>query len=188
MNEERCGTCRFYNTHTIEGDSPPQSGMCHAHPPVLNPVYLSLSAALVKPSAKDKYKQLHESEDVALDWQCWVRPPVQPSDWCGEWSPCPTTQGKEDDSGAAAREEVVATTDYKKLNYYLTRIPGHRRGKPCHLTTLVRWVTKGIKTPTGEVVRLRAVRLGAKWVCTDQWFEAFMSAITAASVPVDCGD
>ncbi|HEX4610600.1 MAG TPA: hypothetical protein VH092_20590 [Urbifossiella sp.] len=38
--------------------------------------------------------------------------------------------------------------------------------------------------PDGTRVRLRAVRVGATWLTTEVWFEAFVAALTAAHAPV----
>ncbi len=69
------------------------------------------------------------------------------------------------------------------LRDYCDRIPGHRKGSRTHISTLIRWATKGVMTPAGERVRLRAVRAGSKWLCCDEWFEEFLSTLTAANQP-----
>jgi hypothetical protein len=40
-----------------------------------------------------------------------------------------------------------------------------------------------VRTPAGERVRLRAVRAGSKWLCTDEWFEEFLAVLTQANLP-----
>lgn len=69
---------------------------------------------------------------------------------------------------------------YKALKAYQECVPGHRGGSRCHTSTFIRWATKGVKAATGEVVKLRAVRIGSKWLTTDEWFAAFVEATTAA--------
>ena len=44
--------------------------------------------------------------------------------------------------------------DYKKFSSYQHRVPGHRDGSRTHISTFIRWATKGVKTASGEVVRL----------------------------------
>src|SRR5262245_532544 len=77
------------------------------------------------------------------------------------------------------------TTDsqFKSLRDFQDRIPGHRPGSRTHLSTLIRWATRGVIAANGERVRLRAIRLGNKWATTTEWFEEFVSRLTAAAVP-----
>jgi hypothetical protein len=44
--------------------------------------------------------------------------------------------------------------------------------------TIWRWVLKGARTPDGQVVRLRAVRLGSRWITSTQAIEEFTRALT----------
>ena len=71
----------------------------------------------------------------------------------------------------------------RALRDYCGKIPGHRKGSRTHISTLIRWATKGVKTPAGERVKLRAVRAGSKWLTTDEWFEGFIATLTTASQP-----
>lgn len=73
----------------------------------------------------------------------------------------------------------------RALREFCDRVPGHRRNSRTHLSTLIRWATRGVKTPDGNRVRLRAVRAGAKWLTTDEWFALFLDALTTASQPSD---
>lgn len=71
---------------------------------------------------------------------------------------------------------------YRALREFCDRIPGSRGGRT-HLSTLIRWATVGVKAPSGERVRLRAVRAGSKWLTTDVWFAEFMSALAPGETP-----
>jgi hypothetical protein len=71
----------------------------------------------------------------------------------------------------------------RPLRDYADRIPGHRRGTRTHPSTLIRFCTAGVKAPDGTQIRLRAVRLGHRWLTTDEWFAAFLSALTPADGP-----
>jgi hypothetical protein len=42
----------------------------------------------------------------------------------------------------------------------------------------VRWITSGAKSPTGEVVRLEAVRLGGRWVTSAAALQRFAERLT----------
>lgn len=52
-----------------------------------------------------------------------------------------------------------------------------------HLSTLIRWAIRGIRTPNGKRIHLRAVRVGHKWATCEEWFNDFIQAVTAASLP-----
>lgn len=68
--------------------------------------------------------------------------------------------------------------DLKPLKEYCSRIPGQSRGSKAHVSTLVRHAMIGVRGPSGEQVKLRAVRFGHKWLTTDQWFAEFVAALT----------
>src|SRR5262245_22295980 len=57
-------------------------------------------------------------------------------------------------------------------------LPPARSGKKCHLSTLIRWATKGARGPGGQQVRLEAARLGHRWVSTREALARFMAALT----------
>lgn len=76
----------------------------------------------------------------------------------------------------------TSTQQLKPLRDYLHRVPGHRRGTRTNLSTGIRWATNGVKTATGEVVRLRAVRFGARWMTTDAWFDEFLGSFIPCAV------
>jgi hypothetical protein len=57
-------------------------------------------------------------------------------------------------------------------------VPPARRGKRTHLSTLLRWILTGAKSPTGELVKLEALRLGNRWVTTRGALQRFAEALT----------
>jgi hypothetical protein len=57
-------------------------------------------------------------------------------------------------------------------------VPPARNGKKTHISTLLRWATKGAKGPRGTTVRLEAMRLGNRWVTSREAIERFMAALT----------
>jgi hypothetical protein len=61
-------------------------------------------------------------------------------------------------------------------------IPG-RGNERVHPASVARWITIGVGTPNGERVKLRAVRIGRRWMTTDAWIADFIAAMTAASIP-----
>jgi hypothetical protein len=52
-------------------------------------------------------------------------------------------------------------------------IPSGRRGRPCNLSTIFRWIIDGVRLPSGEVVRLEAVRLGGRWLTSAEAIQRF---------------
>jgi hypothetical protein len=53
-----------------------------------------------------------------------------------------------------------------------------RGGKPTHLSTILRWILKGSRSLTGQVVRLEAVRFGGRWLTSKQALQRFAEALT----------
>jgi hypothetical protein len=57
-------------------------------------------------------------------------------------------------------------------------IPPARCGKVTHLSTLMRWIRTGAKSPTGEVVCLEAIRLGGRWMTSRAAIQRFADRLT----------
>ena len=55
--------------------------------------------------------------------------------------------------------------------------PSRRRGRPAHVSSLIRYVTRGMK---GH--RLRAVKAGATWCTTLAWLEEFCTALASSAI------
>jgi hypothetical protein len=60
-------------------------------------------------------------------------------------------------------------------------IPPARGGRHCHISTPLRWITRGVVTTDGRRVRLRASRLGARWLTSREAIADFMAALTPQS-------
>jgi hypothetical protein len=56
-------------------------------------------------------------------------------------------------------------------------IPGRGRNR-VHASTVARWINRGVRTPDGRRIRLRAVRLGSKWLTKRSWIDEFAAAQT----------
>jgi hypothetical protein len=56
-------------------------------------------------------------------------------------------------------------------------IPG-RGGRPLNFSTVWRWVLKGCRGPDGAMVRLRAARIGGRWLTSQQALQEFLEALT----------
>ena len=62
--------------------------------------------------------------------------------------------------------------------------PGHRENGTVDPSTVFRWVTKGMRTGDGLMVRLEAVRVGGRWLTSRGAVARFVAALTAAADPV----
>src|SRR5262245_35860784 len=66
-------------------------------------------------------------------------------------------------------------------------IPPGRGGVPTHPATLARWILAGAAAPDGRRVRLEAVRLGGRWVTSEEALARFAQALTAGVDPASAG-
>jgi hypothetical protein len=57
-------------------------------------------------------------------------------------------------------------------------LPPGRRGKRPSLGCVLRWVLEGVRLPSGEVVRLEAIRCGGRWITTIEALERFATRQT----------
>jgi hypothetical protein len=57
-------------------------------------------------------------------------------------------------------------------------LPPGRRNKRPSLSCLLRWVETGIKSPTGELIRLEALRCGGRWLTSREALQRFALALT----------
>ena len=69
-------------------------------------------------------------------------------------------------------ESMIGLAEAAKL------VPPARRGKRCHLSTLLRWITAGVRAPDGSRVRLEAVRLGGRWLTSREALRRFAERLT----------
>jgi hypothetical protein len=63
-------------------------------------------------------------------------------------------------------------------------LPAHRGKGSVNPCTAFRWVTKGVKTPDGRVVKLEAARVGGRWLTTPEAVARFLQSLTAAADPI----
>jgi hypothetical protein len=87
-------------------------------------------------------------------------------------------------SDSAILQPVDGVT-YRPLSTVRARFPGTRTNGLLHLSTLIRWCTRGIRLPDGSRVRLRSIRVGCRWLTTDAWVDEFIAVLTAAHVDQD---
>jgi hypothetical protein len=74
-----------------------------------------------------------------------------------------------------ATESLLSLSDAARL------IPPVRRGRPVSFQCVLRWVLVGSKTPSGELVKLEALRLGGRWVTSLEALQRFAESLTPQS-------
>jgi hypothetical protein len=57
-------------------------------------------------------------------------------------------------------------------------VPPGRNGRRTHLSTILRWVVRGARSPSGELVRLEAARLGGRWITSREALQRFAERLT----------
>ncbi len=75
-------------------------------------------------------------------------------------------------------EVEPADPAYKSLQQASRLLPPGRNGRPVHIATLIRWITSGSRGPSGEAIRLRAIRMGHRWLTTREWLDEFAQRLT----------
>lgn len=59
-----------------------------------------------------------------------------------------------------------------------TFIPPSRGGRKTAFSTLLRWILTGVRAPSGERVRLEALRVGSRWMVSRESMQRFFEALT----------
>lgn len=80
---------------------------------------------------------------------------------------------------------MIAETQFRSLVYFCDKLPGNGKTKRLNPATILRWINDGVRSTEGEVVKLRAVRVGGRWMSTDAWFDEFMGRLSTPTVPVE---
>jgi hypothetical protein len=64
-----------------------------------------------------------------------------------------------------------------------TRIYGASRGgRPTHISTVLRHITRGTKLPDGQTIYLEGARIGGRWVTTREAVQRFVERLTTAAL------
>ena len=71
--------------------------------------------------------------------------------------------------------------NYITVSNLARRFPGTRGAKHLHPATITRWILQGVTGMDGTVIRLRAHRLGGKWLITEADLQEFMPALGSQS-------
>ena len=65
--------------------------------------------------------------------------------------------------------------------------PHGRLGRPTHLSTVYRWISRGVRGVAG-VVKLEGVRIGGSWYTSREALQRFAEALTNGSTETVRGD
>jgi hypothetical protein len=74
--------------------------------------------------------------------------------------------------------EELAQGHGKSLSQAAKLFPPFRQNRPVTLSCVFRWVTKGVRGPDGQRIRLEGARLAGRWVTTPQAIVRFLQAQT----------
>ncbi len=75
-----------------------------------------------------------------------------------------------------AKERQLGLREAAKL------YPSFRNGRPTHITTPLRHITKGIRLANGEVIHLEGARLGGRWITSVEAVQRFIERVTAGAL------
>jgi hypothetical protein len=71
---------------------------------------------------------------------------------------------------------------YRSLAQAVRRLPPTRGDRPVHVSTLTRWITRGVRAADGSIVKLDARRFPGGWKVTDEALDLFLEALTHAAL------
>jgi hypothetical protein len=77
----------------------------------------------------------------------------------------------------------LASEKLLTLEQAAATVPPSRGGKRCHISTILRWILAGVRSPGGERVHLEASRLGGRWVTSVEALQRFSEALTPQQQP-----
>jgi Protein of unknown function (DUF1580) len=67
------------------------------------------------------------------------------------------------------------------------RLPPGRCGRPVSFSCVLRWITQGVPGPDGQKVKLEGVRVGGRWLTSEEaiarWAERLTPCLDGESVP-----
>ncbi len=73
--------------------------------------------------------------------------------------------------------------EYLTVSQLSRLLPGSRGAKYVTPSTVTRWITDGCPARSGEVVKLKAVRIGHRWMIDPADWRAFTAALTGEIEP-----
>jgi hypothetical protein len=72
----------------------------------------------------------------------------------------------------------TTTETLLSLSQAARALPSSRGGRPVTLSCVLRWVLDGVRLPSGEVVRLEALRIGGRWLTSQEAIQRFAERLT----------
>ena len=72
----------------------------------------------------------------------------------------------------------ILAGDGRSLSQAARRFPPYRQNKPVSLSTVYRWITRGVRLRDGTILRLEGARLGGRWLTSGPAIERFISRQT----------
>jgi hypothetical protein len=72
----------------------------------------------------------------------------------------------------------LSTESPLSLNQAARLLPPGRRNRPVSFSCVLRWVLEGAKAPSGELVKLEALRVGGRWLTSREALQRFAEALT----------
>jgi hypothetical protein len=82
---------------------------------------------------------------------------------------------------AADPSESFLGEDILTVSQAASIFPGHRKNSKMHPSAVARFISAGTRRTDGAVVRLRAYRLGGRWLTSRQAVAEFLRALTPKS-------
>ena len=70
-------------------------------------------------------------------------------------------------------------SDLVSLQSAIKSIPSSRPGRRVHVSTAIRWATRGCRAPSGAVIKLKTVRLPGCFMTKPSWLEEFLQELTS---------
>src|SRR4051794_33170559 len=67
---------------------------------------------------------------------------------------------------------------YRPVSEIARRIEPSRSGRPVHPSTVVRWITKGVRLQSGVILKLKAKRFPGHWAVSEEDFNDFVEILT----------
>jgi hypothetical protein len=75
-----------------------------------------------------------------------------------------------------ANEQRIGLHEAAKL------YPSFRNDRPTHVSTVLRHITKGVRSSNCETVHLEGARLGGRWITSVEAVQRFMERLTTCAV------
>jgi hypothetical protein len=92
---------------------------------------------------------------------------------------CDGVQANATYAGTSEMSDVIAEINERMSIDQVAKSLRGTNGNPISFSTVWRWVLKGINGANGERVRLRAIRLGGRYLISERDLEEFTAALSA---------